>query len=96
MSGGSFDYAYEKVNGFAYDLGEKLREFDRKDEYGYQPNMYPPEVRAKLREIMYAAKTMSDLMREVEWLYSGNTGEDSFMRRVAEIENSRDNGTEDW
>jgi hypothetical protein len=26
------------------------------------------------------------LMREAEWLYSGDTSEDSFLRRVAEIE----------
>jgi hypothetical protein len=40
----------------------------------------------KLKEIQVMADHTAALMREVEWLYSGDTGDESFMARVAEIE----------
>lgn len=86
MSGGSFDYVCYKVDQFAYDLGVRLDEYDKKDEWGGTPNLFEPETRAKLREIEQLARYTAKLMREAEWLYSGDTGDESFMRRVAEIE----------
>ena len=88
MSGGSFDYAYYRVDQFADELGLLLDEFDKKDEWGYQSNNFEPATRAKLREIESQARHTAKLMKEAEWLYSGDTGDDSFMERVREIESS--------
>ena len=88
MSGGSFDYACYRVDQFADELGLRLDEFDKKDEWGYQPNKFEPETLAKLREIEALARHTAKLMKEAEWLYSGDTSDDSFMMRVTEIESS--------
>lgn len=92
MSGGSFDYAYGHASNFACELGDKLENFDKVTEWGDQPNLFPPEVLAKLREVQATVEHAAHLMKEVEWLYSGDTGSDTFMRRVAEIEVKRGAG----
>jgi hypothetical protein len=87
MSGGAFDYAYLKVEAFADDLGLRLDERNKVDQWGGKPNeVRSDEAHAKLREIERLARHVARLMIEVEWLYSGDTGEESFMARVAEIE----------
>ena len=89
MSGGSFNYACYQVYQFADELGLRLDEFDKENEWGYKPNNFEPETRAKLREIESLARYTADLMKEAGWLYSGDTGDDLFMERVRKIENSR-------
>jgi len=81
MSGGSFDYAYQKVEQFAFDLAYKL---DNPNEYDNSP----PEVIAVLRKIERDVIKTAALMKEVEWLYSSDTGDDTFMERIKEIESS--------
>jgi hypothetical protein len=77
MSGGSFNYAYQGTERFADELQLKLEE----DNYQFNGS-----TRNKLWEIEALARYTAKLMREAEWLYSGDTGDDSFMQRVAEIE----------
>ena len=86
MSGGSFDYAYSRVNIFADELGNKIDNTDILNEWGEKPNSFSPEVVAKLREIQTITVRTAKLMREVEWFYSSDTGEDTFLSRVSEIE----------
>jgi hypothetical protein len=89
MSGGSFDYAYCKAGQFADDLGLRLDEVDKVDEWGEMPNKVCPEAYGKLREIERIVRQTAVLMREVEWLYSGDTSDESFLQRIDEI-------TEKW
>ena len=86
MSGGSFDYAGYKVQQFADELANKLDERGNMCSDGWQEPVWPPEVNAKLREIEQQARKVGRLMIEAEWLYSGDTGEDTFLARVKEIE----------
>ena len=86
MSGGSFDYAYMRVLQFADDLAVRLDEFDKVDQWGDEPNNFEQATRDKLAVIEANARYTAALMREAEWLYSGDTGDDSFMKRVAEIQ----------
>lgn len=86
MSGGAFDYAYCKVLSFADDLALRLDTHDENDDCGNTPNEFSQHVLAKLKEIEIECRKTASMMREVEWLYSGDTSEDSFMRRVAAIE----------
>lgn len=88
MSGGSFDYAYGRVDQFADELGVRLDEHDRKNEYGETPYDFEPATLAKLREIEALARHTAKMMKEAEWLYSGDTSDESFMARVREIESS--------
>ena len=77
MSGGRFNYAYSRVQVFAEDLRQKLDA----DEEGFLPATV-----AKLAEIQRLAEKTAALMRAAEWLYSGDTGDESFMREVAQVE----------
>jgi len=47
------------------------------------------DVACKLSEIAAFADYVGALMKEAEWLYSGDTGEDTFTQRVREIEATR-------
>jgi hypothetical protein len=82
MSGGSFDYAYGHVAQFADELENKL---DTAGVEGFDP-WNSPEVVARLRRLVIDARRVSALMKEAEWLYSGDTGEDTFSKRVAKLD----------
>ena len=90
MSGGSFDYAYQKPQWFADDL--ELRLDTSEPENGWT---HEPETTKKLREIVKIARYAAQLMREAEWLYSGDTGDESFMERVRKIESSNFGGNDE-
>lgn len=90
MSGGSFDYAYSRVNDFADELGLKLDKNDVEDGDGWKVGFNVSTV-AKLREIEALARRTAALMKEAEWLYSGDTGEESFAERVRHIESANSN-----
>lgn len=83
MSGGSFDYAYSRVNSFVEELGEKVR----------NEQELKPETAYALGEIAGVASIVARLMRETEWFFSGDHGEESFMRLVqpllAQLDKSR-------
>ncbi len=77
MSGGSFDYIYSRISMFGEDLSEKLNT---------TPNEWSPEVTEKLYDIVDIIEYASMLAKEVEWLYSGDIGEESFLKYLSEIE----------
>jgi hypothetical protein len=79
MSGGSFDYAWLRVGEFLLNLEERLERPEIEEDF-------KPETIAKLREIAETIHLASKLMREVGKLYSGDTGNETFLERVVEIE----------
>jgi hypothetical protein len=88
MSGGSFDYAYARMHEFAEELRDMLsQQGQRKD--GWEIGTWNPEVAVKLEEISHIVDYAAKLAKEVEWLYSGDTGEETFMWRVAKIEEKK-------
>ena len=90
MSGGSFEYAYYRTMQFADELRNKLQEQGKDPSGGGWPNeTWTTDVACKLSEIAAFADYVGVLMKEAEWLYSGDTGEDTFAQRVREIEATR-------
>jgi len=88
ISGGHFNncgYDYYKVAQFADELEEEIRNNNVKDEYEYAPN-YSPEVIEYLKEQVPKMREMAEIMRHIDYLYSGDTCDDSFMERVKEVE----------
>jgi alanine-alpha-ketoisovalerate/valine-pyruvate aminotransferase len=88
MSGGHFNdcgYDYYKVAQFADELEEEIRNNNVEQEYGYTPN-HEPEVIEYLKEQVPKMRKMAEIMRHVDYLYSGDHGDDSFMERVKEVE----------
>ena len=86
MSGGHFgDYDYYKVTQFADDLSQEIENNFTKDEYGYTPN-HDKEVILYLLDQLPKLYKMAEIMRHIDYLYSGDHGDDSFMERVLEVE----------
>jgi hypothetical protein len=82
MSGGHFNYAYTRVNDFADQLDRDLAE---PREWMAE---FSPACIAKLHETKNLARVFAEIMREVEWLLSGDTSEETFFERFAKIENT--------
>ncbi len=74
MSGGHFDYAYQRVQTFTDDLESQLGTFDG-------------ETKEALAAIVLVARGAARLMKEAEWLYSGDTSEEIFLERVGTVLN---------
>jgi hypothetical protein len=88
MSGGHFGdcgYDYYKVSQFADELEGEIQNNLEKDEYGYAYE-YPEEVIKYLKEQIPQMRKISEIMRHIDYLYSGDHGSDSFMERVKEVE----------
>ena len=84
MSGGSFDYAYRRMMDFADDLRDKLAKQGQVVD-GWKVGTWEPAVAVKLEEISHIVDHAAKLAKEAEWLYSGDTGEETFMARVEKI-----------
>jgi hypothetical protein len=76
------------MQDFADDLRERLTQQGQVVD-GWKVGIWEPEVAAKLAEIAALVDHVAKLAREAEWLYSGDTGEETFMRRVQEIEEKK-------
>lgn len=83
MSGGSFDYACYRFDSFADDLKNKIDENKTPDEYGYADN-YSDDIVNKLKAIERLVRLAGKLAHEVEWMYSGDIGEETFDSRCKE------------
>jgi len=94
MSGGHFGncgYDYYKVAQFADELEEEiLRNGQKREDDGYYGEEYypafEPETIKYLRKQLIPMRKMAEIMRHIDYLYSGDHGEDSFMVRVKEVE----------
>ena len=87
MSGGHFgDYDYYKVAQFADELEVEIQNNNKPDEYEYAPPNFSPETIKYLRKQLLKMRKMAEIMRHIDYLYSGDHGEDSFMERVKEVE----------
>lgn len=89
MSGGHFGncgYDYYKVAQFADELEQEIINNNTKDEYGYVPPNFSPETLKYLRKQLRQMRKVAEIMRHIDYLYSGDHGEDSFMWRVKEEE----------
>lgn len=88
MSGGHFDYGCFRISQFADELQHEIDINDDKTENefgdmrGYN---FSSETLHTLIKIHHIIENAGKLAREVEWLYSGDHGEESFNSIVDEI-----------
>jgi len=85
MSGGEFDYVQYRIEQAADELESYIRrcESEEVDEYGYKPG-YKEETLAKFRECEQTLRRSAVMLHRVDWLASGDDGEEDFHRRWAE------------
>ena len=88
MSGGHFGdcgYDYYKVTQFADELEQEIAANNTVNEYGDKHN-YDPDVIDYLEAQLPKLRKMAEIMRHIDYLYSGDHGDDSFLLCVKEVE----------
>ena len=88
MSGGHFGncgYDYYKVAQFADELEQEISTNNTVNEYGDKHD-YDPDVIDYLEAQIPKLRKMAEIMRHIDYLYSGDHGDDSFLLRVKEVE----------
>jgi len=88
MSGGHFNdcgYVYYKVSQFADELNQEIENDFINDEWGYHQG-HSPEVIDFLNSYVPQLQKTSEIMKAIDYLYSGDHGDSSFMDRVKQIE----------
>ena len=88
MSGGHFcdnSYPYYKVAQFADELEQEIAANNTVNEYGDKYN-FDPDVIDYLEAQLPKLRKMAEIMRHIDYLYSGDHGDDTFMERVKEVE----------
>lgn len=68
MSGGHFNYAQYQMNDYA-------------DECESLAANYPADIAAKFHETAHWLRRASEMLQRVDWLVSGDDGEESFRKR---------------
>ena len=77
MSGDSFNHFYIRMHDFANELEQKINNNNVPNEFGYAENL-SDETIANMKTSLLLMKSCAILSHEIEWLYSGDTGEDHF------------------
>jgi len=97
MSGGHFldcGYDYYKVAQFADELEQEIAANNTVNEYGDKYN-FDPDVIDYLEAQLPKLRKMAEIMRHIDYLYSGDHGDDSFLLCVKEVE-AKYNPTYEW
>lgn len=88
MSGGHFDYKQYEISRIADEI-EQLIEINGKKREGKVESWeelhhyeYPPKVIQKFREAVLHLRVAQAYAHRVDWLVSGDDGEESFLRRL--------------
>ena len=88
MSGGSFDHDCFKITQFADDLRHEIEINNDKtlNTWGEERGWNFSDVTVeKLSECLAIIERAGQLAREVEWLYSGDHGEESFCEIIGKL-----------
>jgi hypothetical protein len=84
MSGGHFQYQQYRIEDIAVEIDELIVSNDDEslDEWGQRRgNNYPPEILEKFREAAHILRQAAEMAQRVDWLVSGDDGEESFLHR---------------
>lgn len=87
MSGGHFDYDQYRIRNIAESVDSLVRNNDSQevDDWGYSIGYgYPPEVIAEFKEGYRILRLAEIYAQRIDWLVSGDDGEDSFLSRLKE------------
>ena len=88
MSGGHFDYAYFRISMLAEDLKHEIdtnESMERNEWDEVKGHHFNKETIQILKECHTIIEKAGKLAREIEWLYSGDYGEESFMEVIKPI-----------
>jgi len=87
MSGGHFDYKQYEFEFIVDEIENIVKENgkEKKDEYGYDTGTdFPKEVIQHFVQGIKTIKQAQAYTHEIDWLLSGDTGDESFLERLNE------------
>lgn len=92
MSGGHFDYAFCRISDLATELDYEIKINDQKidDAAGIYPQNLTPDALYRMKATLSLLQMAADLAHAAEWIYSGDDGDDAFIRKYEEITNKYD------
>ena len=85
MSGGHFSYKQHTLLDMADDIGSQILTNDSKEKNEFGDNIgnrYNPETIAEFEKAAKALKLAYAYAQRIDWLLSGDDGEDSFHKRL--------------
>lgn len=80
MSGGHFNHDQYRMRTMSEDIESLIHKNKTPDEYGYMTN-FSPETLAKFREAADILRVAEEMVQRIDWLVSGDDGEDTFHER---------------
>ena len=81
MSGGHFNYDQYKIGMIADDIQNLIDNNNIKNEWGYANN-YSEETIAEFRKAIVLLREAQVYAQRIDWLVSGDDGEDNFHERI--------------
>ena len=87
MSGGHFDYIQYRIEEVAEEIAAIIDENDNTDRDDFGDDIghhYPAEVIKHFKEAAHTVKMAGMMIHRIDWLLSGDSGEDSFLSRWAD------------
>lgn len=91
MSGGHFnhnEYIYYRVHQFADELENEIENNEKPDEYDYCQGLSQEVLHVLKLQIKNINKT-AKIMKAIDYLYSGDHGEDSFLEAMRKIDEEK-------
>jgi len=85
MSGGHFDYKQWEIGNIADEVEQLILTNDSEelDEWGYRKGShFTPETIAEFKKGLTVLRQAYVYAQRIDWLVSGDDGEDSFLRRL--------------
>jgi serine phosphatase RsbU (regulator of sigma subunit) len=83
MSGGHFNYMQYNINYISDEIQHLIDNNNIKDEWDYCRN-YSPETLEKFKEAVRFCEIASVYVQRIDWLVSGDDGEETFHKRLKE------------
>jgi len=77
MSGGAFNYNDYHIHGIADQIEEYIRDNDDRP-------VYDAETISRFRETVKLLRRAEVMVHRIDWLVSGDDGEDTFHKRLRE------------
>ena len=83
MSGGYLGYHQHRLTDIAFEIEEliALNDSETLDRFGEKiGNGYPPEIIDKFEETIATLRKVAEMVKRIDYLLSGDDGEDTFLR----------------
>ena len=84
MSGGHFSYAQYRMEDIAEELDRLIDENNSTEKNYWGSDIgfhYPPHIIERFKEAVHTIRQAQEMAQRVDWLVSGDDGEETFMSR---------------